>query len=97
MEQSSSSEDSQVSLTWGFEANHVEEANYSAAFVLKNQGKQALSDKGWALYFNQQGLGVIDESVTGNVSIKHVNGDLIRIAPKEAGSPPSSGPMSSLS
>jgi len=83
MEQNKSDEDSQVSLTWSFEGNHVEEANYSAAFVLKNLGEQALSDKGWALYFNQQGLGVIDESVTGNVSIKHVNGDLIRIAPKE--------------
>jgi hexosaminidase len=83
MEQSSSTADSQVSLTWSFQGNNVEGAYYSAAFVMKNLSKQALNDQGWALYFNQQGLGVIDESVTGNVSIKHVNGDLLKIAPKE--------------
>lgn len=35
----------------------------------------------WTLYVNQQGSGVIQESVTGNVAIDHVNGDLLRISP----------------
>jgi hexosaminidase len=51
--------------------------------VLKNLGQQALTDQGWTLYYNQQGRGVRDESVTGNVSIEHINGDFLRITPME--------------
>lgn len=83
MEQSSSSVESGVSLTWSFLGNHVEEDYYGAAFSLTNLSEKALTDEGWAIFFNQQGLGVMDESVTAKVSIKHINGDLIRIAPLE--------------
>ena len=82
MEQSSSSSESGVSLTWAFQGNNVEAGYYSAAFVLKNLGEEALTDS-WTLYFTQLGLGVIDESVTGNVSISHINGNLLSITPKE--------------
>ncbi len=82
MEQNSSAEESRVSLTWTFQGNNVNGAYYSAAFVLRNLGEEALAE-GWTLYFSQQGLGVMDESVTGNVSIKHINGDLISIRPKD--------------
>ena len=83
MEQSGTINDSRVALTWSFQGNNAEEGYYSAAFVLKNQGEEALTDQGWALYYNQQGLGVIDESVRGNVSIEHINGDLLSIIPQE--------------
>ena len=82
MKQSDTTTEADVTLTWSFQGNNVEEGYYSAAFVLENHSKSALSDKGWALYYNQQGLGVIDKSVTGNVSITHINGDLLKIAPK---------------
>jgi hexosaminidase len=83
MKQTSTSKDSSVALTWSFQGNNAEEGYYSAAFVLENLGKEALTDRGWTLYYNQQGLGVIDESVTGNVTIEHINVDLLSITPQE--------------
>jgi len=83
MKQSADSNDSDIVLTWSFQGNNAEEAYYSAAFVLENQGETALPDEGWTLYYNQQGLGVVNGSVTGNVSIEHINGDLLKITPEE--------------
>ncbi len=81
MKQTDNTNDSKVGLTWSFQGNNVEEGYHSAVFVLENQGETALSDKGWALYYSQLGLGVIDESVTGNVRIEHINGNLLKISP----------------
>jgi hexosaminidase len=83
MEPKSTTSDSHVALTWSFQGNNVEKGYYSAVFVLKNLGGKALTDEGWALYYNQQGLGVLDESVTGDVTISHINGDLLSITPKK--------------
>jgi len=83
MKQSDTTTDADLTLTWSFQGNNVEGGYYSAVFILENQGDEALSDEGWALYYNQQGLGVIDESVSGNVSIEHINGDLLKISPGE--------------
>ena len=83
MTQSDTSSESHVSLTWSFKGNNPEKESHSAVFVLENQGESALDDMGWALYYNQLGLGVIDESVTGNVRIEHINGNLLKISPLE--------------
>jgi hexosaminidase len=83
MKQETPMERSPFSLSWAFLGNDVKQGNYSAAFVLENLGETGLTDHGWAIYFSQQGLGVIDESVTGKVRIEHINGDLLRIAPLE--------------
>ena len=80
---SSGSNESGVALTWSFQENDPEGHYYSAEFVLKNLKDEALTDQGWTLYFNQQGLGVLNETVTGNVDIKHINGDLLSITPQE--------------
>ena len=79
MNQPDSASDSDVALSWSFKGNNPEGNTTVLRFVLENQGEKALGDQGWALYYNQQGLGVIDESVTGNVRIEHINGDLLRI------------------
>ena len=83
MEKSNKTDHVTFRLSWRFLGNNAEQSYYSAAFVLENLGEEALSDQGWALYFNQQGLGVIDESVGGNVMIEHINGDLLKIFPGE--------------
>jgi len=70
-----------LALEWEFKGNNIKEGNSSASFTLFNTGSQVLGNNGWALYFNQMGSGVIQESVTGNVQIEHVNGDLVRILP----------------
>ncbi len=83
MKQSDTSNESTISLSWSFLENNAEEGYHSAVFVLENRGESALSDNGWALYYSQLGLGVIDESVTGNVRIEHINGNLLKISPLE--------------
>jgi len=83
MDQGSSSDESGVALTWSFRENSAGGDYYSAEFVLQNLKDKALTDQGWALYFNQQGLGVLDETVTGNVEIRHINGDWLSITPRE--------------
>jgi len=83
MKSGNSDQDSGVAVSWEFRGNQTSWEYYSAAFVLENRSGKILDDQGWTLYFNQQGLGVIDESVTGNVTIEHVNGDLLRIVPRE--------------
>ncbi len=70
-------------LTWEFMGNTPEQGYSSALFILKNTGEQALGEKNWTIYFSQMGRGVITESITGNVSINHLNGDLLSISPKK--------------
>ncbi len=73
-----------LGLQWEFLGNDGSGGYHSAQFSLENKGKKSLKDKGWVIYFSQMGLGVIQESVTGNVRIDHMNGDWMRISP-EAG------------
>ena len=82
MKQQSGKSESSVALSWSFQGNFPEQRGYRAAFILKNLGDSTLTDQGWALYYNQQGLGVNNGSVTGNVTIEHINGDLMRITPQ---------------
>ncbi len=70
-------------LSWEFKGNNPEKAYSSARFILKNEGEIALNDANWAIYFSQMGMGVIDESVTGEVNISHINGDLLSITPRK--------------
>lgn len=81
MKNSQFSEAEKLTLEWEFIENHNQEGYSSAIFTLKNNSRQVLGNNGWAIYFNQMGQGVIGESVTGNVQIEHVNGDLVRIIP----------------
>ena len=70
-------------LSWEFMGNNPDAAYSSARFSLKNTGDASLKDANWKIYFSQMGQGVIDESVTGNVNIEHINGDLLCISPKK--------------
>jgi len=81
MKNSPDSHTNDFTLEWEFTGNQVPEGYSSAVFTLENKGKQVLGNSGWAIYFSQMGQGVIGESVSGNVRIEHVNGDLVRIIP----------------
>ncbi len=74
-------EGSEIALEWEFMGNNINEGYFISAFTLINNSKQTLGSEGWALYFNQMGRGVMEESVTGHVQINHVNGDLLKITP----------------
>ncbi len=83
IKQSGTPEGDVIAITWEFQGNHATDGYYNATFVLENRGDTALGDRGWTFFVNQQGSGVIQESITGNVAIDHVNGDLLRISPKK--------------
>lgn len=68
-------------LTWEFRGNDPGRGISSSVFILENYDNQVLGEDNWELYFNQMGVGILQESVTGNVRIDHVNGDLLRISP----------------
>ena len=72
-----------ISLEWEFVGNHAIEGYFSSVFTIKNKSEYVLENRGWALYYNQMGYGIIQESVVGNVRIDFVNGDLVRISPKD--------------
>ncbi len=73
----------EIHLTWELKGNNPREGYSSAVFVIQNTGKQTLYDVNWKLYFSQMGMGVVEESVTGKVRIRHLNGDLLCISPME--------------
>ena len=83
MEKSIHPQTDKIFLTWELKGNDAENEVSQALFVIENQGGQELGNSGWALYFSQMGKGVKQESVTGNVRIDHINGDLLRISPLE--------------
>lgn len=70
-----------IVLKWEFIGNNAEEGYFSSVFTIENRGDITLGNSNWALYYSQMGRGVVQESVTGNVRIEHVNGDLTRIEP----------------
>ncbi|MEN8229664.1 MAG: family 20 glycosylhydrolase [Bacteroidota bacterium] len=73
----------EIVLQWEFIGNNVSENYFSSVFTLENRSEHTLGNSGWAIYYNQMGQGVLQESVTGNVRIDHINGDLVKISPLE--------------
>ncbi len=73
----------EIVLKWEFIGNNAVEGYFSSVFTLENRGDFTLGNSEWALYYSQMGRGVVQESVTGNVRIEHVNGDLTKIGPME--------------
>lgn len=82
-DRSANPEADEIHLSWEFTGNNISEGYSSAIFILKNSGEQVLRDSNWKIYFSQMGRGVIDESVSGGVSISHLNGDLLCLAPQD--------------
>ncbi len=71
-----------LKIAWEIIANHHENENkFLSAFTLTNNASRPLPESGWSLYFNFV-RSVDVESVTGNVAIEYINGDLFRLYPK---------------
>lgn len=74
--------DANLQISWGVVENNVNnEINFKSKFVITNKDKAALEGKNWNIYFNFCRK-VKAESVTGNVTINHVNGDFYKLSPK---------------
>ncbi|HEY9007462.1 MAG TPA: family 20 glycosylhydrolase [Ohtaekwangia sp.] len=80
--QSSTTDPEKLQVQWEvIENNYQHKSQFLSAFTITNTNKQDWPATGWTLYFNF--IRTVDPaSVTGNVSIEHVNGDFFRLVPK---------------
>jgi hexosaminidase len=70
-----------LKVTWELSENNFNnEFKFRSSFLLENSGKISLPKSGWTMYFNLSRM-IDPKSVTGNVEIKHVNGDLYQVKP----------------
>jgi hexosaminidase len=70
-----------VGVKWVMGENHYQgKSQFISSFILANTGKSEIGASGWTVYFNFPRL-VKPETVTGNVKIKHINGDFYAMAP----------------
>lgn len=70
-------------LRWKLLTNFLspEQSQSQARFTLINNGKQALKNNNWALYFNQSPRKLLEGKTTGNVTIRQINGDFYQMIP----------------
>lgn len=72
---------SKIGFQWEVVENHYQQkAQFLSAFTITNNGRQTLPASGWTLYFNFV-RSVSSASVTGDVAIEHINGDLFKLYP----------------
>jgi len=64
------------------ENNHLGKTQFLSAFTLTNTSTIDFPASGWKMYFNYI-RGIDKESITGNVMIERVNGDLFQLYPTE--------------
>jgi hexosaminidase len=79
-QESSGPRGAHLGLKWECVSNQFDGDTFRASLTITNHGDVRLPGAGWALYFNSCRKPA-PESVTGGVTIEHVNGDLFRLAP----------------
>ncbi len=68
-------------VAWGVIDNHLDN-RFRCRIILRNTGDNTLPESGWTIYFNFLRM-VIPESVPAEITIDHVNGDLVRLDPAD--------------
>jgi hexosaminidase len=72
-----------LAIRWTMgENNYQGKGGFSSAFTLLNKGQSILPSSGWNIYFNFVRF-IKPESVTGNVKIRHINGDFYVLSPAD--------------
>jgi hexosaminidase len=70
-----------LSITWeALQNNSPKNGQALNAITITNNGKATFPATGWKMYFNSARL-VTEQTVTGNATIKFVNGDLFSLTP----------------
>jgi hexosaminidase len=73
-----------IEISWELIGNNrTARSFFTAEFVIVNKSRYKFDSIGWILYFNQLPRRVIPGSITAEVHIDHVNGDLFRITPAD--------------
>ncbi|MEZ4900272.1 MAG: carbohydate-binding domain-containing protein [Spirosomataceae bacterium] len=69
-----------LKISWEIiENNHQGKSASLSALTITNNGKKALPKNGWSLYFNF--VRKVDTTLSADVKIRHINGDLFQIIP----------------
>ncbi|WP_258138486.1 family 20 glycosylhydrolase [Mucilaginibacter phenanthrenivorans] len=70
-----------LSITWeALQNDYQGKAQALNAITITNNGKTTFPATGWKMYFNSARL-IAEQAVTGNATIKFVNGDLFSLTP----------------
>jgi hexosaminidase len=73
-----------LQISWQLVTNNFQHRPMNlSSFILKNKGNVKFPASGWTIYFNCN-REIFPASVTGNVFIKHVNGDIYQVTPDTA-------------
>jgi len=72
----------EIEISWELIGNNrTARSFYTAEFVIINNSRYEFDSTGWVLYFNQLPRTIIPGSITGEVNIDNVNGDLFCMTP----------------
>jgi hexosaminidase len=70
-------------ISWKMGENHYQgKGGFISSFTISNKGESEMGSNGWNIYFNFPRL-IKPETVTGNVKIRHVNGDFFELGPAD--------------
>ncbi len=71
-----------LAIVWNLETNFVEGGGHRARFTIRNDSDVELTSDNWSLYWNMFQRDIDPESITGNVTIEWINGDLYVMKPE---------------
>lgn len=75
---------SQIQVTWKLVTNFTDRGDaFDAYFSLTNDGKTALTDKNWALFFNMAPRPIIANKTPQAARVVHINGDWYKLVPEK--------------
>jgi hexosaminidase len=66
-------------VEWEFLGNSGRQ--FGAVFTIDNRSRVPLGNSGWAMYYNQSGRTLIEGSISADVSMEHINGELWKMSP----------------
>lgn len=79
------SEGSSVAISWKLLTNFPKDTTgFQAQFVFTNTGEEALTNKGWTLYFSMSPRTILASQTPVAGTVEHINGDWYKLTPNES-------------
>ncbi|GHB78323.1 family 20 glycosylhydrolase [Persicitalea jodogahamensis] len=74
---------SELAVSWELISNFVgENDEFDARFYIKNNGKEDLNDKDWAIFFNMAPRPILPNKAPQPARVEHINGDWYKLVPE---------------
>ena len=76
---------SELAVYWKVISNFAgENDEFDARFFIKNNGKDELNDKDWAIFFNMAPRPILANKVSQPARVEHINGDWYKMVPERS-------------